>query len=66
GLTSALLTLGVMVAWGVVGAVLAAGWWARPGRQVERTDLPLGRGTVGDPVDHLEASGDPGPRGPAA
>jgi hypothetical protein len=66
GLTSALLTLGVMVAWGVVGAALAAGWWARPGRQVERTDLPLGGGTLGDPADHLEASGDPGPRGPAA
>lgn len=66
GVTSALLTLGVMVAWGVVGAALAAGWWARPGRQVERTDLPLGGGTLGDPADHLEASGDPGPRGPAA
>ncbi|HTF60757.1 MAG TPA: hypothetical protein VK713_12720 [Actinomycetes bacterium] len=66
GLTSALLTLGVMVAWGVVGAALAAGWWARPGRQVERTDLPLGRGTDRAPADHLEASGDPGPRGPAA
>jgi hypothetical protein len=30
-----------MVAWGVVGAALAAGWWARPARRVERTDLPL-------------------------
>jgi hypothetical protein len=40
GLTTALLTVGVMVAWGVVGAALAAGWWARPGRRVERTDLP--------------------------
>ena len=66
GLTSSLLTLGVLVAWGVVGSALAAGWWARPGRRVERTDLPLGRGPLGEPTDHLEASGDTGPRGPAA
>jgi hypothetical protein len=64
GVTSSLLTVGVLVAWGVVGAALAAGWWARPGRQVERTDLPLG--PLGEPSDHLEASGDTGPRGPAA
>jgi hypothetical protein len=62
GLPSSLLTIGVMVAWGVVGAALAAGWWARPGRQVERTDLPVAPGLA----DHLEASGAPGPRGPAA
>jgi hypothetical protein len=71
GPTSVLLTLGVMVAWGAVGAALAAGWWARPGRTVERTDLPLGPPAapgpgVGEEADHLEASGDPGPRGPAA
>jgi len=66
GLTSSLLTVGVLVAWGVVGAALAAAWWARPGRRVERTDLPLGRGPLGEPSDHLEASGDTGPRGPAA
>ena len=64
GLASALLTAGVMVAWGAVGAALAAGWWARPGRRVERTDLPLAPG-LADPV---EAGGDPGPgpHGPAA
>ncbi len=72
GLPSSLLTVGVMVAWGVVGAALAAGWWARPGRQVERTDLPVAPGLadprpeVTGPADRLEASGDPGPRGPAA
>jgi hypothetical protein len=66
GLTSALLTLGVLVAWGVVGAALAAGWWARPGRRVERTDLPFGGSPLGEPSDHLEASGDTGPRGPVA
>jgi hypothetical protein len=62
GLASSLLTAGVMVAWGVVGAALAAGWWARPGRQVERTDLPLAPGLAGP----VEAGGDPGPQGPAA
>jgi hypothetical protein len=72
GLTSSLLTVGVLVAWGVIGAALAAGWWARPARRVERTDLPLARPElaepppVTDPSDHLEASGDTGPRGPAA
>ncbi|HYN18161.1 MAG TPA: hypothetical protein VEY96_08760, partial [Actinomycetes bacterium] len=40
GLPSSLLTVGVMVAWGVVGAALAAGWWARPDRNVQRTELP--------------------------
>ena len=62
GLASSLLTVGVMVGWGLVGAALAAGWWARPGRGVERSDLPLAPG-LADPV---EAGGDPGPRGPAA
>jgi hypothetical protein len=64
GLASSLLTLGVLLAWGVVGGCLAAGWWARPGRRVERTDLPLAPG-LADPV---EAGGDPGPgpHGPAA
>jgi hypothetical protein len=40
GLAPSLLTAGVMAAWGVVGAALAAGWWSRPGRGVQRTDLP--------------------------
>jgi hypothetical protein len=64
GLASTLLTLGVLLAWGVVGGSLAAGWWARPSRRVERTDLPLAAG-LADPV---EAGGDPGPgpHGPAA
>ena len=68
GLPTSLLTIGVMVAWGAVGAALAAGWWARPGRRVERTDLPLAASGLAEPTpaDHLEASGEPGPRGPAA
>jgi hypothetical protein len=66
GLATALLAVGVMVAWGVVGAALAAGWWARPGRRVERTDLPLHADRLARPPDPLETSGDPGPRGPAA
>jgi hypothetical protein len=66
GLVTSLLTVGVMVAWGVVGAALAAGWWARPGRRVERTDLPLAADPLPGPVDPLEAGRDPGPSGPAA
>ena len=62
GLPTSLLTLGVLAAWGLVGAALAAGWWARPGRRVERSDLPIAPG-LADPV---EAGGDPGPPGPAA
>jgi MFS family permease len=70
GLVTSLLTVGVMVAWGVVGAALAAGWWARPGRQVERTDLPMAPpprlAELPDAPDPLEASGETGSRGPAA
>jgi hypothetical protein len=40
GLGAVLLTLVVLLAWGVVGAVLAAGWWARPERYADRTELP--------------------------
>jgi len=72
GLASALLTVGIMLAWGVVGAALAAGWWARPGRRVERTELPLAppplagpQPRVVEPTEHRQASRDTGPRGPA-
>lgn len=40
GLVTTLLTLGVLAAWGLVGSVLAAGWWVRPSRWAERTELP--------------------------
>jgi len=41
GVAPALLTVGVLAAWGAVGATLAAGWWARPTRPVQHTDLPV-------------------------
>lgn len=40
GLGAILLTLVVMLAWGTVGAALAAGWWSRPERYADRTELP--------------------------
>ncbi len=40
GAATTALTLGVLAVWGLVGAVLAAGWWARPARRAERTELP--------------------------
>jgi hypothetical protein len=69
GLVASLLTLGVMVAWGVVGAALATGWWSRPGRHVQRTDLPLGPPFAEpDPGSGPEPQRvqEPGPGGPAA
>jgi hypothetical protein len=41
GVGPALLTVGVLAAWGAVGATLAAGWWARPTRRAQHTDLPV-------------------------
>jgi hypothetical protein len=61
GVTPALLTVGVLAAWGAVGATLAAGWWARPARRVQHTDLPvfdLYPGREPDP-DGGPAAGDP-------
>jgi hypothetical protein len=40
GLGACVLTAGVLVAWGLVGAMLAAGWWSRPARWTERNELP--------------------------
>jgi len=40
GLGTCLLTVGVLVAWGLVGSILAAGWWSRPARWTERSELP--------------------------
>jgi hypothetical protein len=52
------LTVAVLVLWGVAGALLAAGWWRRPDRAVERTDLPAAA-----PGGGAEAA-DPGPEAP--
>jgi hypothetical protein len=60
GLVTSLLTVGVLVAWGMVGAALAAGWWARPRRRVVRTELPSALAEPRPP------EGEPEPRGPAA
>jgi len=40
GVATTLLTVGVLILWGLVGSVLAAGWWVRPPRWAERTELP--------------------------
>jgi hypothetical protein len=64
GVAPALLTVGVLVAWGAVGATLAAGWWARPTRRVQHTDLPafdLYPGREPDPGPDLGAARDGGP-----
>jgi hypothetical protein len=56
GVAPALLTVGVLAAWGAVGAALAAGWWARPTRRVQHTDLP-----VFDAYPRRDPDLDPGP-----
>ena len=40
GLVPIMLTVAVLVLWGIAGILLAAGWWGRSDRMVERTDLP--------------------------
>jgi hypothetical protein len=40
GTLPTLLTVSVLVLWGIAGVLLAGGWWRRPGRGVERTALP--------------------------
>jgi len=40
GLIPTLLTVGVLLLWGLLGALLVAGWWGRPDHAVERTRLP--------------------------
>jgi hypothetical protein len=62
GVAPSLLVVGALVAWGAVGAALAAGWWARPARRVQRTDLP-GPGPSPHPPAP-PATEPPGPAGP--
>jgi hypothetical protein len=41
GAVPALLTVAVLVLWGIAGALLASSWWRRPARTVESTALPV-------------------------
>jgi hypothetical protein len=66
GLGPTLLTAAVLVLWGVIGALLVAGWWARPARTapVERTRLPPLPGPrveAEPPEPRTHPSPDPGP-----
>jgi hypothetical protein len=68
GLAPTLLAVGVLAAWGAVGAALAAGWWARPPRRVQRSDLPaldavLPPSTPGPPPPGPTRSSDAAPSG---
>jgi hypothetical protein len=40
GAIPALLTVAVLVLWGIAGAMLASSWWRRPARASERSELP--------------------------
>jgi len=40
GTVPIVLTVAVLVLWGVAGMLLAASWWRRPSRTLERTSLP--------------------------
>jgi hypothetical protein len=64
GAAPALLTVGVLAAWGLVGAALAAGWWARPSRRVERTALPRLAADQPDPPPAASPRPEPSAAGP--
>jgi hypothetical protein len=73
GAIPAMLTVAVLVLWGIAGAMLASSWWRRPSRGTERSVLPHGDGAppeLAEPLDGsqpdepLERS--PGPPGGAA
>jgi hypothetical protein len=55
------LTVAVLVLWGLAGAMLAASWWRRPDRRVERTDLPGPdpASSSGDPASSSGGDGEP-------
>ncbi len=40
GAIPALLTVAVLVLWGIAGALLASSWWGRPSRAVDTSALP--------------------------
>jgi hypothetical protein len=59
GAIPALLTVAVLVLWGIAGALLASSWWRRPSRAVETSALP-GAG-LDPPGPGPERSPRPGP-----
>lgn len=67
GAIPALLTVAVLVLWGIAGALLASSWWRRPARTLDRSALPTGDGPdppgPSEPPDPPGASGPPGPPG---
>ncbi len=75
GAVPAILTVAVLVLWGVAGAMLASSWWRRPSRNLERSTLPGAGADEPEPgggaeapgsVDPPGAMGRPGPPGGAA
>jgi hypothetical protein len=56
GFRPVLVVAAVLLAWGVVGAVLAAGWWARPAGRVDRTELTAGGSAPRIPPETVPAS----------
>src|SRR6266540_3665270 len=57
GAVPALLTVAVLVLWGIAGAQLASSWWRRPSRAVETSALP---GPGPDPPGRVGSGGSPG------
>lgn len=57
GAIPALLTVAVLVLWGIAGAMLASSWWRRPARGTERSELP---GDDGDPPEPAGITADRG------
>ncbi len=57
GAVPALLTVAVLVLWGIAGAQLASSWWRRPSRAVETSALP---GPGPDPLGPVGSGGSPG------
>jgi hypothetical protein len=68
GVVPALLTVAVLVLWGIAGALLARSWWRRPSHTPQRSALPAGdsAGDGPDPPGPRDPPGPPGPPGGAA
>jgi hypothetical protein len=66
GAIPALLTVAILVLWGIAGALLASSWWHRPSRAVESTALPGPGPDAAEPSQPPEPPEPPGPPGGAA